>query len=65
MSSNNPAMKRSRFGGIADIITVDDAAFIRALAADELIDPRFVLRPAYNPTSIFQNTYCSSFLNLL
>ncbi len=41
-------MKRTKFGGITDIITVDDAATIRALAADERIDREFVLHPPGN-----------------
>jgi hypothetical protein len=39
------AMKRTKSGGIADIITVDDAATIRALAADERIDRNFAGGP--------------------
>ena len=41
-------MKRTRFPGMADIITVDDAETIRALAADENIDRDFVFQPPYN-----------------
>jgi hypothetical protein len=41
-------MKRTKFGGVADIITVDDAETIRALAADERIDRRFVFQPLIN-----------------
>ncbi len=38
-------MKRTRFRGFTDIITIDDAETIRALAADERIDRDFRLRP--------------------
>jgi hypothetical protein len=41
-------MKRIKFGGIADIVTFDDAETIRALAADERIDRQFSLRPPVN-----------------
>jgi hypothetical protein len=41
-------MRRIRFGPFADKIIVDDAETIRALAADERIDRRFVLRPLFN-----------------
>jgi hypothetical protein len=41
-------MKRNQFGAITDIITVDDAETIRALAADPHVDRRFNLRPPWN-----------------
>ncbi len=41
-------MERKKIAGIIDIITVDDAATIRALAADERIDRDFRFRPPYN-----------------
>jgi len=41
-------MKRTGFSPFADKIIVDDAETIRALAADEHIDRRFVLRPPIN-----------------
>ena len=41
-------MKRIKFGAIADIIEVDVAETIRALAVDERVDRRFVLRPPFN-----------------
>jgi hypothetical protein len=41
-------VKRIKFGGIANIITVDDADTIRALAADERVDRNFILRPPVN-----------------
>jgi len=41
-------MKRTGFRLFADKIIVDDAETIRALAADEHIDRRFVLRPPLN-----------------
>ncbi|WP_259065235.1 hypothetical protein HDF24_01045 [Mucilaginibacter sp. X4EP1] len=41
-------MERKKIAGIIDIITVDDAATIRALAADERVDRDFKFRPLYN-----------------
>ncbi len=47
-SAKQPLMKRIRFSPFIDQLIVDDAETIRALAADERIDRRFVLRPPLN-----------------
>ncbi len=41
-------MKRTRFSSFSDKVIVDDPETIRALAADERIDRRFILRPPLN-----------------
>ena len=43
-------MTRKKIGGIVDIITIDDAETMRALAVDERVDRDFVLRPPVNGT---------------